>query len=129
MIHLDLDDLLEAARAFLGHDPLVRDYGLLESALARPGATVCGIEAYPTIYHQAAALLDSLVNNHALVDGNKRLGLVGVELFLRYNGFRMIATDDEKFDLVMAVASGQLRDIDKIAEYLESMTVDYPTIY
>jgi len=75
--YLELDDLLAAASAYLGHPPQVRDYGLLESALARPRASVFGQDAYPTIHEKAAALLDSLVNNHALIDGNKRHGWVG----------------------------------------------------
>ncbi|HVQ49027.1 MAG TPA: type II toxin-antitoxin system death-on-curing family toxin, partial [Mycobacterium sp.] len=61
--YLELDDLLVAASAFLGHRPEVRDYGLLESALARPQASVFGEDAYPTLHEKAAALLDSLVNN------------------------------------------------------------------
>jgi death-on-curing protein len=71
--HLDLDDLLAAAEAAVGRAPEVRDYGLLESALARPQSTVFGEDAYPGLHEKAAALLHSLVSNHALIDGNKRL--------------------------------------------------------
>ena len=59
----------------------VRDYGLLESVLARPRAVVFGQDAYPTLDDKAAALLLSLVLNHALVDGNTRLGWFGVVTF------------------------------------------------
>ena len=73
---LTLEDALAAAQAYLGRRPEVRDYGLLESALLRPQCSVFGQDAYPDLDHKAAALLSSLVGNHALVDGNKRLGWV-----------------------------------------------------
>ncbi len=71
--YLDLDDLLEIARRAVGDEVKVRDYGLLESALARPRASVFGQDAYPDLHLKAAALLHSLARNRALVDGNKRL--------------------------------------------------------
>jgi hypothetical protein len=71
---LDLDDVLGLAVTLFG-DPLpVRDIGLLGSAAARPQTTAFGDDAYPDIWTKAAALLHSIVKNHALVDGNKRLG-------------------------------------------------------
>ena len=68
---LDLDDVLEIARQAVEGDVAVGDYGLLESALARPRASVFGQDAYPDLHLKAAALLHSLARNHALVDGNK----------------------------------------------------------
>ncbi len=118
VVHLDLDDVLAAAEAFLGRRPEVRDYGLLGSALARPQSTVFGADAYPDIHGKAAALLSSLVNNHALVDGNKRLGLVSVRLFYGLNGYLFRATDDEKYDLVMIVAEGRSEDVAGLAQRL-----------
>ena len=64
--YLDLEDLLEVARRAVGEDVAVRDYGLLESALARPRASVFGQDAYPDVHRKAAALLQSLARNHAL---------------------------------------------------------------
>ena len=52
-------------------------------------------------------MLDSLVNNHALIDGNKRLGWVATRLFYGFNGYAISASDDEKFDLVIAVATAR----------------------
>jgi death-on-curing protein len=118
--YLELDDLLVAAQGFVGHPPEVRDYGLLESALARPKATVFGEDAYPGIHEKAAALLDSLVNNHALVDGNKRLAWVAVRLFYGFNGYRVCASEDEKVGLVVDVAAGELNDVSKIAHKLSA---------
>ncbi len=116
--YLDLDDLLAAAEAALGRAPGVRDYGLLESALARPMSTVYGEDAYPGLHDKAAALLHSLVRNHALDDGNKRLGWVAVRLFYVLNGHDLRADHDEAFDVVMGLADGSLTDIGVIAGWL-----------
>jgi death-on-curing protein len=84
--YLDLDDLLDLARALLGDPAPVRDMGLLGSAAARPQTTAFGEDAYPDLLTKAAALLQSIVNNHALVDGNKRLGWLATAVFLELNG-------------------------------------------
>ena len=122
MIYLELDDLLHVAERTLGHAPQVRDHGLLASALARPRATAFGEDAYADIHHKAAALLHSLARNHALIDGNKRLALAAVLAFYGMNGLRLSATNDEAYDLVIAVASGRVTDIATIASRLERGT-------
>ena len=86
----------------------VRDLGLLDSALHRPTATLWGRDAYAMIDEKAAALLDSLVRNHPLVDGNKRLGWLTTLVFLDINGHWIEAPDDDAYQLVMAVAAGEL---------------------
>lgn len=111
----DLEDLLASAAAAIGHAPEVGDWGLLESAAARPQASAFGEDAYPTLELKAAALLQSLVGNHALVDGNKRLGWVATLYFLRINGVRVVVEEDEAYDFVIAVASGKLRAVEEIA--------------
>ena len=116
--HLSLDDLLAAAEAAVGRAPEVRDYGLLESALARPQASVFGGDAYPHLHQKAAALLHSLVRNHALVDGNTRLGWVAVRLFYIVNDRDLRADHDDAFALVMGIAAGEINDIDEIAVWL-----------
>lgn len=113
--YLDLDDLLEFVRR-LRAGP-VRDVGLLASAAARPQTTVMGEDAYPALYLKAAALLDSIVRHHPLVDGNKRLGWLAAAVFLDLNGAPIDRDDDVAFDLVMAVAEGRL-DVPRIAEQL-----------
>lgn len=116
--YLDLDDLVAAAEVAVGRHPEVRDWGLLESALARPKASVFGEDAYPGLNGKAAALLHSLISNHALVDGNKRLGLVAVLLFYGMNGYELTATEDERVDLIVAIADGRLSEVEKIASHL-----------
>ncbi|MEM9042700.1 MAG: type II toxin-antitoxin system death-on-curing family toxin [Actinomycetota bacterium] len=106
---LDLDDLLELARRLLGDPPPIRDVGLLASAIARPQTTVGGADAYPTVWGKAAALLQSIVGNHGLIDGNKRLGWLATAVFLEINGASVAhATNDEVYELVMEVAESQL---------------------
>ncbi len=118
MIFLDLDALIHVARRTLGTEPEIRDAGLLESALARPRAAAFGQDAYPTIHEKAAALLQSLARNHALVDGNRRLSLAATLAFYGMNGLRLTLTNAEAYDLVIAVAVGELDDVAAIAEPL-----------
>lgn len=120
MIYLTLAELLHVAERTLPGGVGVRDHGLLQSALARPQATVFGSDAYPELEEKAAALLHSLANNYALVDGNKRLALAGTLAFLGVNGRRLTLTNDEAYDLVMSVAAGGLDDISAIAATLRA---------
>ena len=87
-----------------GGEHSVRDIGLLESAVARPQATFDRQELYPDIFEKAAALMESLVNNHPFVDGNKRTGIACAVLFLQQNGISFSAknTELEKFTLRVA---------------------------
>ena len=121
MIHLDLDDLLHVAARTLG-EVQVRDAGLLESALARPRATAFGEDAYPSVHGKATALLHSLARNHALVDGNKRLALAATIAFYGLNGLRLTLSNDEAYDLVIAVAARHLDDVRPTATPLAAGT-------
>ncbi len=85
----------------------VRDQGLLESALAMPAATFAGESLHPSLPEQAAAYLFHLVKNHPFVDGNKRVGLACSLAFLRLNGIRVRATDDDLVGIVVGVAEGR----------------------
>jgi death-on-curing protein len=122
VIFLTLPELLHVASRTLGPDYRVRDYGLLEAALARPQATAFGKDAYPTLDAKAAALLHSLARNHALIDGNKRLALAAVIAFYGLNGRRLTLTNDAAYELVITVASGQLDAVEDIAAILQPAT-------
>ncbi|KQQ22887.1 type II toxin-antitoxin system death-on-curing family toxin [Rathayibacter caricis DSM 15933] len=104
MRYLGLEDLLAIAED-LGVAS-VRDLGLLDSAAHRPQSSLYGREAYPGIHLKAAVLLESIVRNHPLVDGNKRLGWLSAVVFLGLNGLDLDAPDDEAYDLVIGVATG-----------------------
>ena len=122
MIYLTFDELLQVAARVLGRDFEIRDPGLLESSLARPRTTAFGRDAYPTLDEKAAALLHSLARNHALVDGNKRISLAGLIAFYGVNGWRLTLTNDEAYDLVIAVATGELDQVADIALILGTAT-------
>lgn len=118
--YLDRDDVLVAAGAALGHIPAVADHGLLDSAVARPCATVFGVDAYPDLLTKAAALMQSLARNHPLVDGNKRTSWAAAWTFLTINGIPL-ALDfdvDAAEGLVLEVATGALESVETIAEGL-----------
>ena len=118
---LDLDDVVDLAIALLGDPAPIRDIGLLGSAVARPQTTAFGEDAYPDIWTKAAALLQSIVKNDALVDGNKRLGWLATAVFLEINGIEISrAGNDDVYNLVIDVAAGQLT-IDGIAERLRQL--------
>lgn len=114
-ILLGVEDLLTLAED-LAVGP-VRDLGLLESAAHRPGAVVYGREAYSGLDRKAAALLDSLVGNHPLIDGNERLGWLAVVVFYGLNDVDLDAPDEPAYELVMSVARRDL-SIDEIAATL-----------
>lgn len=125
MIYLDYPDLIHVATRTLGHQPEIRDRGLLESALGRPRATVFGEDAYPDLAHKAAALVHSLVRNHALVDGNKRLALSGLIAFLGLNGRRLTWSNDEAYDAIVSIAAGEVDEVDDIAALIRAAAADW----
>ena len=115
---LDLADLVLLARSLLGDPPPIRDIGLLGSAAARPQTTAFGEDAYPDLVTKAAALLQSIVNNHALVDGNKRLGWLATAVFLELNGVKASrAANDDVYELVVWTAAPN-PDLDDITTRL-----------
>ena len=87
----------------------IRDKGALDSALAQPKMTFGDQELYPAIEEKAAALAYSLVLNHPFHDGNKRIGLMTMEFFLGRNGLEISTPDDEKVDIFLRLAAGELK--------------------
>lgn len=125
--YLSTKELVDLAAIAAGPSVVVRDLGLLESAAARPQANVFGSEVYETLSEKAAALLHSIVSNHPLLDGNKRLGFLAAATFLELNGVRLKAPDlieDRAYDLIIAVASGAFAEVDKLADRLSELIED-----
>jgi death on curing protein len=119
--YLDLEDLIQLATDLLGDPPPIRDVGLLGSAAARPETTVFGEDAYPDLWTKAAALLQSILKNHALVDGNKRLGWLATATFLELNDVRVTHVDNEAvYQFVMGAAAGH-DNVTELAELLHSL--------
>jgi len=123
--YLDLRSLLDLAEQFLGHPPAVRDLGLLSSAAARPATIAFGVEAYEDVWSKAAALLQSLAGNHALLDGNKRLAWVAMRVFLDLNGVPPVPVDVDRAEaFVIAVVTHELNEIEAIAKSLADLYAD-----
>ena len=123
--YLDLDDLVLLATGVLGDPPPIRDLGLLGAAAARPRASAFGADAYPDIWTKAAALLQSIVKNHPLVDGNKRLGWLACAVFLDLNGIDpTVAGDDDVVSLVVGLAAGSV-DVPELVTRLRALVETY----
>jgi death-on-curing protein len=87
----------------------LRDIGLLESAVNQPRMTFGEQELYPTIIDKASALCFSIVMNHPFVDGNRRTGHAAMETFLVLNKLEISASTDEQEQIMLNLASGELR--------------------
>lgn len=81
----------------------IKDQHLLESATFRPQASAFGEAAYPTLFAKAAALFESLAQNHAFFNGNKRTALTSLTFFLRYNGYHLKMPTQEKIEMTVNV--------------------------
>ncbi|MGA9532127.1 MAG: type II toxin-antitoxin system death-on-curing family toxin [Anaerolineales bacterium] len=111
MHYLTLSELLSLymqVMAQSGGSIGIRDWGLLNSALAQPRMRVGGKHLYPSVVEKAAALGFSLIMNHPMVDGNKRLGHAAMELFLMLNGHEIRASANEQERIILALAAGEL---------------------
>ena len=100
----------------------VRDKSALESAIVRPFQTFDGKDLYPLILEKAASLIESILINHPFIDGNKRTGYTLLRLFLIQNGFDISASQDNKYEFVINIASGTLK-YEGIVSWLKSNTV------
>ncbi|MFZ1691688.1 MAG: type II toxin-antitoxin system death-on-curing family toxin [Flavobacteriales bacterium] len=123
--------MINAARASRAHDLLIeafggatglRDADGLDAALARAYQTFDGEDLHPTTVAKAAALLEAVIIRHPWVDGNKRTAYVLMELLLGDGGLRLEATEDDKYDLVIQVATGKL-DVEGIVQWLVGRVV------
>jgi len=117
--HLTLADVVYVIERAIGAPPVVRDWGLLESAVARPATVLFDHAIYPTLAEKAAALMHSLASNHALLDGNKRAGFACAAVFCHINGHPLTMTQHDAYELTMRVARGELSDVKDIADQLK----------
>jgi death-on-curing protein len=116
---LGADDLLDINAAIVGGTALVRDAGLVSSAAARPETYAFGVAAYPTVDEKAAALLHSVICNHAFVDGNRRTAWVAARVLLALHGKRPGLTEDEAYELVIRIATSCSKiEVKEIADAL-----------
>jgi len=99
----------------------IRDREALESALARPFQTFDGRDLYPSVIEKAASLIESILINHPFIDGNKRTGYTLLRLYLLHNDVDITASQDNKYEFVINIASGTLK-YDGIISWLSSNT-------
>ena len=85
----------------------IRDESLLEAALAAPFVSFGGVDLYPTLEQKAARLGYGLIKNHAMIDGNKRIGAHTMLVFLALNGIRLQYTQEELYTIILDVAAGK----------------------
>ena len=111
MIRLTKKQVISMHQAMIsatGGSDGIRDEGLLESALEAPFQTFGGTDIYPTLLQKAARLGFSLVSNHPFVDGNKRIGVHTMLVFLELNGVEIDCTQDELVEIGLSLASGNM---------------------
>jgi death on curing protein len=111
MRRLSLGEVLRLHRLLIessGGAPGLRDLGRLESALAQPWQTFDGVDLYADVVAKAATLAFALIQGHPFIDGNKRIGHAGAEVFLVLNGLALHADVEEQEKVILAVASGNL---------------------
>jgi len=128
MRYLTLAEVLhlhERLLAASGGSAGIRDFKILEAAIAQPKATFDGADLYPTLATKAAALCFSLVRGHAFVDGNKRVSHAALEVFLVLNGHEINASVDEQEHVFLALAGGTMRR-DGLVEWLEKSVIPRP---
>ena len=116
MILYPLLEVVVVALSGLGFH--VRDLGLLDSALVRAQTRLYGQDAYPTLSIKAAAIVHSVINNHPMVDGNKRSAWVILNFFLVKNNRALNATQDEAYSFIMSIAEKRI-ELEEISAWLE----------
>lgn len=99
----------------------LRDAGALESALHRPQTGY-----YDTLIHEAAALLESLIQNHPFIDGNKRVAFAVTDVFLRINGYRITADSNTIYAALMKLFDEKTLDLEHLVSWLESIVEQVP---
>jgi death on curing protein len=102
---------------------VIRDVGLLSSALGRPGTTMFGEDVYVDLFTKAAALLHSVARNHALVDGNKRTAWTLTRVLMLLNGYEMYADPLDAVELVLAIVTEDL-PLETVARWIKAHAVE-----
>ena|SRR6185295_786173 len=126
MRYLTLKEALELHRRIIeqsGGSSGVRDFGLLESAVAQPLMSFDGKDLYPTLVEKAAAICFSIISNHPFIDGNKRVGHAAMETFILLNGFEITALVAEQETVILSLAAGNYKR-EELIEWLRSHTAE-----
>jgi death on curing protein len=107
----------------------VRNTGKLESSITQPFQEVGGQELYPTLVSKASMLYYFCIKNHPFEDGNKRMGIFALIMYLAKNGYWLDTTNEKLFDMTVYTAASSMKDKDdvvkKIGEFVERSMVEY----
>lgn len=114
------DEIIEASGGVKG----IHSEHLLKSALARPLQTAFGDEIYKDLLSKAAALLDSIANNHGFRDGNKRTAMAAANLFLYLRGVINIQFSNQEYEGFMVYVVNNKPSVNEIAEWLKAHIVE-----
>lgn len=111
----------------INNDPgyVVKDEGRLESSLAQPFQSIEGKELYPTLVDKAVMLYYFCIKNHPFEDGNKRMGIFSLLLYLEKNGYWLDATNDELFDITVYTASSKVEDMQEVVEKIKGFVEEH----
>ena len=118
---LSVDEVLEIHRALIdrfGGADGVRDKGLLESALYRPQTGY-----YEDVVEMAAAMFESLINNHPFIDGNKRVAFFSTDVFLRLNGYKILVNSRSAYDFLMELFASNSCDLEHLGPWIRSLII------
>jgi death on curing protein len=116
--YLNMVELIVINEEIIGAQSQLRDVDLLEAAVLRPQSSAFGADAYPTLIEKAAAFFHSLSRNHAFVDGNKRTSTVALLMFLRLNGYRVVWSQAQALEMILAIATGA-HELASITDWLQ----------
>ena len=117
-----VDDILELHKNSIrdyGGSEGIRDFALLESAIARPFQSFDGITLYTDIYSKAAALLESLIVNHPFVDGNKRTGFAALVTFLYNYQVELTESEEEIYSFIIRISTSEIK-FEGIVDWLKN---------
>ena len=111
----------------INNDPgyIVKDEGRLESSLTQPFQSIEGNELYPTLVDKGSMLYYFCIKNHPFEDGNKRMGIFSLLLYLYKNGYWLDATNDELFDMTLYTASSKVEDMAKVVEKIKKFVEEH----
>lgn len=93
----------------------IKSVKLLDSAVNRPKQSALGNDAYSTVFNKAAALFESLAQNHVFQNANKRTAFVAMVQFLKYNGYNFVMTEKDATEFTISVVMHKLK-FEQIAE-------------
>jgi death-on-curing protein len=107
----------------------VRDTGKLESSIVQPFQKVGGEDLYPTLISKAAMLYYFCIKNHPFEDGNKRMGIFALIIYLAKNGYWLDATNEDLFNLTVRTAASGMNEKDEVVSEIESFVEENITSY